>query len=247
MNFGAKALSGKAPSGICADRGQSYQSIESSAASIRLLIAPDVPVHEALPGLQLFEWLDHYIVNTASGPVQLEPAVEPLPPGVEGWTRYDKPRNRIVVALSSDTYEELERDNHRARFSFGHEVGHGVLHPNELMRTGTLTRQMAALRRGEALLHKKFMDTEWQANAFAAALLIPAAGLVSLEKLIFPIPLDAFFISNHFKVSSETAAYRLESFQTRRMQLLAQSMSRNLPSNTGGATRQAATNRSLAA
>lgn len=208
----------KAPGGICADMGQSYQSIERMAALVRRLIAPEVPENQALPGLKLFERLDRCVVRTERGKVLFEPAVEDLPPGVEGCTRYDKDRNRIIVSLSEASYSALEQDNRRARFSFTHEVGHAVLHFRELMRAGAIAHQMAALRRGAPLEHPKFMDTEWQANAFGAALLMPASGLGSVEKQHGY--LDSFLITVQFKVSDEAARYRLECFTNRRDELL---------------------------
>ena len=217
-NLRGVSASLKAPGGICADKGQSYQSIERMAARVRRLIAPEVPVDQALPGLKLFERLDRCAVSTAHGKVLFEPAVEELPPGVEGCTRYDKDRNRIIVSLSEASYLALEEDNRRARFSFTHEVGHAVLHFHELMRAGAISHQLAALRRGAPLDHPKYLDTEWQANAFAAALLMPAAGLVAVEEeheMLTP-----FLVSFHFKVSDEAATYRLDNFNPRRSELL---------------------------
>jgi hypothetical protein len=209
----------KAPGGIRADKAQSYKSIEQKAAKVRNVLAPALPVDEALPSTRLFDALDKMTVPTPYGDVQLEPAVKNLPPGVEGWTEYDKERNRIIVALDeTTTYVALEKGSHRARFCLCHEVGHAVLHFCELMRTGAITHQMAALRRGDTLPHEKYMDTEWQANALAAALLMPAAGLAVIEKKYGFV--EWFLVTQQFGVSSEAALYRLQKFHQKRNALL---------------------------
>lgn len=209
---------GKAPGGVRADRPQSYQSVEKVASHVRHLIAPEVPVNKALPGQVLFENLHKYVVKVGGKVTEWEPAVEAMSPGIEGATRYDAPRNKIVISLSEATYEALEQDNRRARFSFAHEVGHAALHHQELMRSGSIAHQMAALYRGEALPHNKCMDTEWQANAFAAALLMPAVGLAEVEEMHGA--LTDVLVSTCFKVSMPAARYRIEHFEARREQLL---------------------------
>lgn len=209
----------KAPGGIRADKAQSYESIEQKAVQVRKVLAPALLVDEALPSAQLFDGLDKMMISTPHGDVQLEPAVKNLPPGVEGWTEYDKERNRIIVTLDeTTTYASLEKGSRRARFCLCHEVGHAVLHCCELMRTCAITHQMAALRRGGTLPHKKYMDTEWQANAFAAALLMPAAGLAVVEQRHGFV--EWFLITRQFGVSSEAAMYRLEKFHEKRAVLL---------------------------
>ena len=66
--------------------------------------------------------------------------------------------------------------------------------------------------------HKPYEDTEWQANAFASSLLMPARGLAALEERYGQ--LSAVMISDKFKVSYETAGYRLTLFNQRRGELL---------------------------
>lgn len=208
----------KAPGGVRAGVAHSYKSIERVARSVRCCLASEIPPTQAMPGLGLFESLYKFAIHVDGIQVPFEPAVEALQPGIEGATRYDRLRNRIVIALSEATYELLEQDNRRARFSLAHEIGHGALHYRTLMRVGSMSHQMVALYRGEALPHPKFEDTEWQANAFAAALLMPAAGLAAVEKEHGF--LSYFLLTSQFKVSSEAAAYRIESFNNRREQLL---------------------------
>ena len=66
--------------------------------------------------------------------------------------------------------------------------------------------------------HKIYRDTEWQANAFASALLMPASGLLALEQECSEFcPSD---IVKHFCVSIEAANYRFELYNKRKRQLV---------------------------
>jgi Zn-dependent peptidase ImmA (M78 family) len=79
------------------------------------------------------------------------------------------------------------------------------------------TRQQAAFHRGQSD-HKPYEDTEWQANAFAGSLLMPASGMATLEEQNGH--LSTAMVSSVFKVSSEAAGYRLRLFNERRGELL---------------------------
>jgi len=79
------------------------------------------------------------------------------------------------------------------------------------------TNQQAALHR-DRVGHKPFQDTEWQANAFASALLMPAHGIAAIER-DYGI-LNADLIVEQFKVSREAAGYRLNTFRERKEDLL---------------------------
>jgi len=65
--------------------------------------------------------------------------------------------------------------------------------------------------------YKAFLDTEWQANAFASALLMPASAIFALERRSGSLsPVD---IAEHFRVSEEAAGYRLDLYTTREPRL----------------------------
>jgi Zn-dependent peptidase ImmA (M78 family) len=85
------------------------------------------------------------------------------------------------------------------------------------------TNQQAAFHRG-ASKHQHFEDTEWQANGFASALLMPANGLAVLEKRFGQI--SAAMIQDTFNVSYEAASYRLGCFTRRKGELLRSSLFR---------------------
>lgn len=74
---------------------------------------------------------------------------------------YCVPENATIY-LSTATYEKACRNDPRTRFTIFHEVGHLVLfHRREL-------------HRGKDLQHiKPYMDSEWQADQFAAETAMP--------------------------------------------------------------------------
>ena len=91
--------------------------------------------------------------------------------------------------------------------------------------------QQAALHRGgQEVEHEAYQDTEWQANAFAGALLMPARGLLILDQEHGE--LSTALVTEHFRVSAEAAGYRLELYNNRKKELL-------LPQPPGWAMRPA--------
>ena len=66
------------------------------------------------------------------------------------------------------------------------------------------------------LVHEVFRDTEWQANAFASALLMPARGLLALEQKYDG--LSPVIASENFRVSAQAASYRLDMYNARKQQ-----------------------------
>ena len=70
----------------------------------------------------------------------------------------------MTIILRADTYDALcdvsDPKHCRARFTVAHEIGHLILHEG------------FALARG-AVRHKHYEDSEWQADTFAAELLMP--------------------------------------------------------------------------
>jgi len=201
--------------GVRADRGLSYRELERYAGVVRnyLKLEPE----DALDALHLFENLDEIKIKTGNG------RVIPLRGGVvalensEGYTRYDKLRNVMEILPSKLTYSWLEAGLPRAGYFVAHELGHCTLHTDQLVRLAQLpTQQQAAFHRGRAD-HRRYQDTEWQANAFASALLMPAKGIQLFERKNGGI--TAGLIAAQFRVSQEAAGYRLELYQTRRHQL----------------------------
>ena len=198
-----------------ADRNRSYREIEREAMMTRRTLgySPD----ERLPS-NFFEALSGFRTGSRQQ-LLTEYSVEELCEGVEAQTYFRaQPRPTIVIALSEETYDELQVERPRARFSAAHELGHAVLHYRELVRLSRIPHSEAALLRGSIGELPAYSDAEWQANAFAGALLMPAAALKSLEDEVWA--LEAREIANAFGTSLTSARYRLQTFAQKRELLL---------------------------
>lgn len=205
--------------GVRADRCYSYAALEKMAAYVRreLKITP----HEAIKPLEMFEGLDDITIGrTGQEPIRLRHGVEALDE-LEGYTKYNREQDLIEVVASELTYQWLEERRPRAGYFVAHELGHCVLHTEQLVRLAQMPKnQIEVLQRGGHRGHKAYEDTEWQANAFASALLMPAKGLAALEEEV-GAELWAGDVADRFGVSLEAAGYRLELWKQRRAQLLA--------------------------
>jgi hypothetical protein len=205
-------------SGVRADRSYSYADLEKLAAYVRdqLKMSP----HEAIKPLELFEGLDDITIGRSAGkPIPLRGGVEALDDS-EGYTRYNGQHEVIEVLASELMYQWLEERRPRAGYFVAHELGHCVLHTDQLVRLAQMpTNQQEAFHRGGRAGHKAYEDTEWQANAFASALMMPAKGLAALEQECGG-KLWVGDVVDRFGVSLEAAGYRLELWDARRAQLL---------------------------
>ncbi len=214
----ALELNNRQPRGFKADRGMTYQTIEQECAFLRTFLVPGLPVDEPLPGLSLFESLNGHTVGAAGREIPLEFGVAELAPGVEGRSRFDRETDRLVVELNPEVYTALCRNEPRARNTTGHEIFHTMCHTEMLVRISEIPHSVMALQRASGPTHRHFEDTEWQANAGSAALLMPAAGLALLEQRNGS--LSTGMIEKRFQVSGQAASYRLRTFQERRRDLV---------------------------
>jgi Zn-dependent peptidase ImmA (M78 family) len=206
----------KGLSGVRSDNKFSYRKLEAFATYVRqeLKFAPG----QAIDALRLFEDLHEISITKSDG------KVIPLRGGViavedsEGYTRYDRQHQVIEILASESIYHRLENQHPRAGYFVAHELGHCVLHTDQLVRLAKMpTNQQAAFHRGRED-HKPFEDTEWQANAFAGALLMPARGIAALEQDYRQ--LTTSLIVDQFGVSNEAAGYRLNLYNSRKDELL---------------------------
>ena len=208
----------KKPSGVRADRGYSYRKLENFAAYVReqLRFSPTAAINT----LRLFDGLDDITVQDATGrAIPLRGNVIELKDS-EGFTKYDSDRRIVEILASVKTYDWLEQDYPRGGYFVAHELGHCLLHTDQLVSLAQMPapQQAAFHRGGQAIAHAIYRDTEWQANAFASALLMPARSLLALEKKYSGLcPSD---IAEHFRVSAEAASYRLELYNKRKRQLV---------------------------
>jgi len=178
----------------------------------------DRPLTVAVSGIDLFEGLDDLEIQVDNKILQVNYAVNYLPTGIEGMSTYDPDRDEILVTLDHTTYLSLVEGTPRALFCLCHELGHVCVHSLKLVEMSSIPHEVASLNRGEVSAHRAFEDTEWQANAFAAAFLLPAAGLAELERdrgVLTPQEL-----TRRFNVSFDAARIRLDSFRVRRSELL---------------------------
>ena len=203
-------------SGVRADRKVSYRSLERLASGVRKAL--DYPSDRAIDPLQLFENLDKIEITANDGRlIPMSGGVVSLE-GSEGYTRYDRKRHLLEILASELTYHWLETKHPRAAYFVAHELGHCVLHTDQLIRLAQMpTHLQAAFHRGRAD-HEAYEDTEWQANAFASALLMPARGIEALEQDHHSITVS--LVAMQFCVSLEAAGYRLDLYQKRTSQLL---------------------------
>ena len=205
------------PSGVRADSGYSYRKIERLATRVRakLELTPTAPINT----MRLFD----RPVITAKGrsgqDIPLQGGVIELEDS-EGFTMYNSDRRIIEIIASVETYDWLEQDYPRGRFFLAHELGHCLMHTDQLVRMAHMPlEQKASLHNcGQLVAHAFYLDTEWQANAFASAILMPANGLLALEKKYSG--LSPGIVAEHFRVSFEAASYRLGLYLNRKQQLL---------------------------
>lgn len=196
---------------------QSYATLERISLAVRRSLLPDLGEIDGVPGVTLFEHLDDLTIDLGDVQVGVNYAVNPLPAGIEGLTVFDEERHEVVVVLDPDTYISLVAKDPRALFCLCHEIGHACIHTRVLMRLSRIPHSLAALHRGEIPQHKVFEDTEWQANAFAAAFLAPALGLIQLERRKGIITPE--MLKRQYNTSPDTARFRIDIFQRRREEL----------------------------
>lgn len=201
--------------GLPADESSSYAEIERAAARLRKIL--DFAPMDLLPGRALFESLDRYTVRPSHDEkYPLNYAVGEIE--VEAQAEFDPENREFVVKLREGTYDLLEGEEDRARFSLTHEIGHVVLHARQLMRLSRIPHEMtAALYRGKPE-HPVHRDTEWQAFAFGAALLMPAAGIREIE--VTKGHVSNRLLRNAYKVSYAAAEKRLDVYGRKKHELI---------------------------
>jgi hypothetical protein len=99
-----------------------------------------------------------------------QPDLLELGPGVEGLT---DPIHKLV-RIPPQVYEKMVTGKGRARFTVTHEVGHVVLHAKQVREIMVNYGTDGLKRRSDI---ESYRDPEWQANAFAAAVLMPESAV----------------------------------------------------------------------
>ena len=194
--------------GIRADRKESYRSIEQRAAELRKKL--ELGPLDRFDARKFFDQIvPDMTVQCRSGDVPLREATEDC--SQEGLTRWDADSRVLEFVLSGLTYKLLQQDHVRARSTVAHECGHACLHTDQIIRLGgmSLISQVAFHR--DRNPHEACQDTEWQANAFGSALLMPAEGIMRLFERLGRQSASA--IVEAFGVSLESASYRIGTYE----------------------------------
>jgi Zn-dependent peptidase ImmA (M78 family) len=202
--------------GVRADQKHSYRGLEKYAHLVRehLKLSPLA----ALDALRLFENLDEISITTKDGvEIPFRSGVVALEDS-EGYVRYDRSNNVMEMLASEVTYDRIESGNPRGVYFVAHELGHCLLHTDQLVRLAKMPTELHMAYNRRRADHQPYEDTEWQANAFASALLMPARGIQALEQEHNAI--NSPLIAMQFRVSLEAARYRLDLYKERKEQLL---------------------------
>jgi predicted transcriptional regulator len=193
--------------GIPADRARSYASIEAIAASLRTKL--NLEMLDRFDALDFFEkQIGDMVIIDHGKEVKMVEAIDDCPQ--EGMTRWDSESQRLEIVLAQRTYDMLQENHVRARSTVAHETGHAVLHTAQIIRLAGMNLKSHVAFHRDRNPHKAYLDTEWQANAFASSLLMPAEGVKSLieEKNFLAARLVRIY-----GVSEESATYRLETYR----------------------------------
>lgn len=168
--------------------------IERDATIVVARFQPDLLKRPGcFPVLKLFDALsDQY---------ELDPGVEELSDGVEGMTF---PDGRVLV--SEETYRGAHDGLGRPRFTVVHECYHGIKHREQIRKVLIDTGELVVYRRQSI---KPFRDPEWQANAFAGAVLMPEEMVRWLARKEHRMLLPAT-MAEEFGVSIPAAEVRLK-------------------------------------
>jgi len=210
-------MNNRTPAGVRAHQSRSYAELEAIAATIRSKLS--CPPERPIDGLQFFDQINSVEVEMHDGSsIPLETGIESLGDGREGLSRYNPDKPCLEILLSPDTYDALEQGSPRATYCLVHEFSHALLHGDQLRQLAELPQpSQIAFHRGAPQPHPMYLDTEWQANALAAAFLMPAQGLLELEHRFGA--LTETLVTRQYHVSGKAARIRINIYQERRATL----------------------------
>jgi hypothetical protein len=109
----------------------------------------------------------------------------------------------IEILMRQEFFEAVftsTSSTNRARSTLAHEVGHAVLHANEI-KGGRHRPEEFALRRARRSEIKTYEDAEWQAHMFAGVFLIPRPPLRTADLSNVGLLAERFDVSEPFVLS----------------------------------------------
>lgn len=170
---------------------------EAIALAVRAQIAPGLSPLEPAPLVAL---TTPHELETVAGRLQVTVSTSlAVPHHVWGMTTFEP--GRAWIWLTREAWPELTRGVPRTRWSVAHELGHVVLHGEELEGLD---------ERAEVEHHARL---EAEANRFAAHLLVPDAALKRLG--VKPSTAALELLAKRFGVSAVAAGKRIEEWSTR--------------------------------
>ncbi|PJZ28782.1 ImmA/IrrE family metallo-endopeptidase [Leptospira kmetyi] len=143
-------------------------------------------------------------------------STEELQDSLKGYTEFGKKK----LVLSQATYEGASDGNPMDLFTVTHELGHVALHTDQIRARLYEKMEIVKMNRGSI---KPYLDPEWQANEFAAALLMPQSRVVEIIQSNQVTPEN--IICEEFGVSDMAARFRIDN--------VSKEMKKN-PSRNGG-------------
>lgn len=180
---------GEGPLGGFRVRGRSIDDIRMSADNVREVLG----IGDAPQKVDVGLLLDKLSVEYGITYDVLDKRDMPHPEVEACW----EPEN-LTMYVRDDVFEKACDNDARARFTIMHELGHGLLGHRRTINRTTVERKPQV-----------FEDSEWQANQFAAELLMPL-DVIQKKRLN-----SAFKIEHHFGVSGLAATLRAKQLAKR--------------------------------
>jgi hypothetical protein len=209
--------------GLRAPEALSFAEIERRMARVRAVLAPNTAITAQLPCCKIIDELSLHWMGFPDGEkiyLDFEVFDAEGQEDAEGRSYYSPSENRLIVGLSGRCYARLLRGNGRSRFTLCHEITHVVLHSMMLIRRALMPEDQLAAMNRPSQEHKRFEDSEWQANGGGGALLMPAKAIeVVAGNLEGDAAVDA--VMQQFGVTHSAAAARVGIFTRHRPKLMA--------------------------
>ena len=178
-------------------RARSSRQIAEVAEAFLRHIAPEHLQNEA--ALDLAGLVDHGLPQAG---IYVYPVDDEELPRSEAETRAGA-SGAVDILMRQEFFDAVftrTSNTNRARSTLAHEIGHAVLHADDI-RAGRHQPEEFALRRARRSEIKTYEDAEWQAYMFAGVLLIPRPPLRSADLSNIGLLAHRFDVSEAFVAS----------------------------------------------